>query len=56
MRRLDEALPLDELAPRARLSVRTLVRMSRQETGVSPHQWLLTARLNHARELLPTTA
>ncbi|MFF4303363.1 hypothetical protein [Streptomyces sp. NPDC001601] len=32
LRRLDEALPLDEPAR---------------------HQWLLTARVNHARELLP---
>ncbi|MGW1626414.1 helix-turn-helix domain-containing protein [Streptomyces sp. NPDC002172] len=29
--------------------------MWRQETGVSPHQWLLTARVNHARELLEVT-
>ncbi|MER6225264.1 helix-turn-helix domain-containing protein [Streptomyces sp900105755] len=55
LRRLDEALPLDELARHARVSVRTLVRMWRQETGVSPHQWLLTARVNHARELLEVT-
>ncbi|BAC68432.1 HTH-type transcriptional activator RhaR [Streptomyces avermitilis] len=29
--------------------------MWRQETGITPHQWLLTARINHARELLEVT-
>lgn len=29
--------------------------MWRQEAGVSPHQWLLTARVNHALELLEVT-
>lgn len=29
--------------------------MWRQETGITPHQWLLTARINHARELLEAT-
>ncbi|MFF0042779.1 helix-turn-helix domain-containing protein [Streptomyces mirabilis] len=34
---------------------RILTRLWRQETGVSPYQWLLTARINRARELLETT-
>ncbi|MCX4459833.1 DJ-1/PfpI family protein [Streptomyces sp. NBC_01340] len=55
LRHLEEALTLAALADRARVSTRTLVRMWRQETGVTPHQWLLTARVNHARELLEVT-
>ncbi|MGX5185443.1 GlxA family transcriptional regulator [Streptomyces avermitilis] len=52
---LDETLTLEVLARYARVSARTLVRMWRQETGITPHQWLLTARINHARELLEVT-
>ncbi|MEU0395722.1 helix-turn-helix domain-containing protein [Streptomyces sp. NPDC006208] len=52
---LDETLTLEVLARHARVSARTPVRMWRQETGVTPHQWLLTARINHARELLEVT-
>ncbi|GHD80934.1 AraC family transcriptional regulator [Streptomyces mirabilis] len=55
LRHLEETLTLDALANHARVSTRTLVRMWRQETGVTPHQWLLTARVNHARELLEVT-
>ncbi|MER5666200.1 GlxA family transcriptional regulator [Streptomyces mirabilis] len=55
LRHLEETLTLDTLAHHARVSTRTLVRMWRQETGVTPHQWLLTARVNHARELLEVT-
>ncbi|MCX5554534.1 GlxA family transcriptional regulator [Streptomyces sp. NBC_00038] len=53
--RLNETLTLDILARHARVSARTLIRMWRQETGITPHQWLLTARINHARELLEAT-
>jgi transcriptional regulator GlxA family with amidase domain len=56
LRHLDDPLTLDVLAKRARVSTRTLVRMWRQETGITPHQWLLTARVNHARELLEVTS
>ncbi|MHA5054750.1 GlxA family transcriptional regulator [Streptomyces sp. SD15] len=52
---LDETLTLEVLARHARVSARTLVRMWRQEAGITPHQWLLTARINHARELLEVT-
>ncbi|MFB6439847.1 GlxA family transcriptional regulator [Streptomyces sp. NPDC056411] len=55
LRHLDEALTLEVLARHARVSARTLVRMWRQETGITPHRWLLTARVNHARELLEVT-
>jgi len=53
--RLEKDLTLTELAGHAGVSPRTLTRLWRQETGVSPHQWLLTARLDRARELLETT-
>ncbi|MGY0055167.1 GlxA family transcriptional regulator [Streptomyces sp. LZ34] len=52
---LDDRLTLEVLARHARVSARTLVRIWRQETGITPHQWLLTARINHARELLEVT-
>ncbi|MEV7755873.1 helix-turn-helix domain-containing protein [Streptomyces griseofuscus] len=55
LQHLDEPLTLDILARRARISTRTLVRMWRQETGATPHQWVLTARIDHARELLEAT-
>ncbi|WBO68694.1 GlxA family transcriptional regulator [Streptomyces camelliae] len=55
LRRLDEALTIPRLATHAGVSPRTLTRLWRQETGVSPHQWLMTARVNRARELLETT-
>jgi transcriptional regulator GlxA family with amidase domain len=55
MHRLEEDLTIPELADHAGVSPRTLTRLWRQETGVSPHQWLMTARLDRARELLETT-
>ncbi len=36
-------------------SLRSLTQLWRQETGVSPHRWLLTARIQRARELLENT-
>jgi len=53
--RLDQDLTIHQLAGHAAVSTRTLTRIWRQESGVSPHQWLLTARINRARELLETT-
>ncbi|MFB7978499.1 GlxA family transcriptional regulator [Streptomyces vinaceus] len=53
--RLEEDLTLPQLAAHAGVSARTLTRQWRQETGASAHQWLLTARLDRARELLETT-
>ncbi|MCC3773150.1 helix-turn-helix domain-containing protein, partial [Streptomyces sp. UNOC14_S4] len=55
LRGLDDDLTIPALADHAGVSPRTLTRLWRQETGVSPHQWLLTARINRARELLETT-
>lgn len=51
-RHLDRALPLPELAERARMSERTLLRRFEEATGCSPKQWLTRERLNRARELL----
>jgi transcriptional regulator GlxA family with amidase domain len=53
--RLGEALTIPQLASHARVSTRSLTRLWREETGVSPHQWLLNARINRARELLEVT-
>ncbi|NUS10087.1 MAG: helix-turn-helix domain-containing protein [Streptomyces sp.] len=54
--RLDRPLTLAELARHAAVSVRTLNRRFRAETGLSPLQWLLHQRIERARELLETTA
>jgi transcriptional regulator GlxA family with amidase domain len=53
---LDERLTLDDLAGRAAASSRTLTRRFRAQTGLSPLQWLLMARVRRAQELLETTS
>ena len=53
--RLEEPLTLADLAAHARVSVRTLTRRFRAETGQSPLQWLLHQRVDRARELLEVT-
>lgn len=53
--RLHEPTALADLARHAGLSVRTLTRRFRSETGLSPLQWLLHQRLHRAREILETT-
>ncbi|MBF6211700.1 helix-turn-helix domain-containing protein [Nocardia puris] len=53
--RLDEPLTLRELAAHAHISIRTLTRRFRAETGSSPLQWLLHQRIDRARELLEVT-
>ncbi|MFE7854695.1 GlxA family transcriptional regulator [Streptomyces sp. NPDC057403] len=55
MRHLDQPLTLTDLARHAGVSVRTLTRRFRAESGVSPLQWLLHQRIERARELLETT-
>jgi len=52
LERLDQTLTIPRLAEHASVSTRSLTRLWREETGVSPHQWLLNARVNRARELL----
>ena len=43
------------MAAHSRMSVRTFTRRFRDETGVSPGQWLLQQRVDHARLLLETS-
>lgn len=52
---LHEPLDVETLARRARMSPRTLARRFRAQTGTTPLQWLLTARIRKAQELLETT-
>ncbi|MCY0943065.1 MULTISPECIES: GlxA family transcriptional regulator [Streptomyces] len=49
-------LTLDDLAARAGMSIRTLNRRFREQTGTSPLQWLHRARIRQAQYLLETTA
>jgi transcriptional regulator GlxA family with amidase domain len=53
--RLRDKLTLADMASHASISVRTLNRRFRAETGLSPLQWLLQLRIDRARELLETT-
>ncbi|WP_313896194.1 helix-turn-helix domain-containing protein [Streptomyces sp. YIM 98790] len=55
LERLERPLTLRELAAREAMSVRTFTRRFREETGVSPLQWLLQQRLERARHLLEET-
>ncbi|MEV4071975.1 GlxA family transcriptional regulator [Nonomuraea fuscirosea] len=52
---LHHPLTLTDLAGQARVSVRTLNRQFRAQTGTTPLQWLLAARLDRAREILETS-
>jgi AraC family transcriptional regulator, transcriptional activator FtrA len=53
---LDGRLDLHRLAAAARMSVRTLNRRFRDETGTTPLQWLLGQRIARAQALLETTS
>jgi transcriptional regulator GlxA family with amidase domain len=53
--RLADPVTLEEMAGHARMSVRTFTRRFRDETGLSPRQWLLRQRVEHARILLEST-
>jgi transcriptional regulator GlxA family with amidase domain len=55
LQRLGEPLSLSELAARAGMSVRTFTRRFREETGLSPVQWMVRQRSYRARELLEST-
>ena len=54
-RNLDQPMTLDDIAGRARMSIRTLNRQFRLQTGTTPHQWLRRTRIRRAQELLETT-
>jgi transcriptional regulator GlxA family with amidase domain len=51
-----EPLALPAIARRAGLSVRSLNRRFREQTGTTPLQWLLRARVRRAQHLLETTS
>ena len=53
---LDQPLDIQTLAMRAATSPRTFARRFRDQTGTTPLQWLLTARVRRAQELLETTS
>ncbi len=55
LERLDRPLTLRELAAQEAMSVRTFTRRFREETGVSPGQWLTQQRVQRARQLLEST-
>jgi transcriptional regulator GlxA family with amidase domain len=52
---LGEPLTVRELARHAGMSERSFMRRFAEEAGTTPLQWLVTARLGRARELLETT-
>jgi transcriptional regulator GlxA family with amidase domain len=52
LQRLGEPLTLRDLAEHAGLSVRTFTRHFRDETGLSPGQWLIRQRAHQAQQLL----
>ncbi|WP_250009037.1 helix-turn-helix domain-containing protein [Actinoplanes sp. M2I2] len=53
--RLDQQLTIAGLAAHARMSPRTFLRRFAEETGSTPLQWILRARVDTARELLENT-
>lgn len=53
--RLHEPLRLTDLARQEAVSVRTFTRRFREESGVSPGQWILGQRVERARRLLERT-
>jgi AraC family transcriptional activator FtrA len=52
---LTEPLTVEVLARQAKMSTRTFVRRFHEATGTTPRQWLLTQRLNRAKDLLEST-
>lgn len=52
---LEKEIDAAALARRARMTPRTFARRFREQTGTTPLQWLLTARVRRAQELLETT-
>jgi transcriptional regulator GlxA family with amidase domain len=55
LERLAQPLAVPQLARHAGMSERSLMRRFVEETGTTPLQWLVNARLGQARELLETT-
>jgi transcriptional regulator GlxA family with amidase domain len=55
MQRLDQPIPLDDLARQVHLAPRTFARLFRDTTGTTPHKWLNCQRVVLAQELLETS-
>ncbi|WP_449282073.1 GlxA family transcriptional regulator [Leucobacter sp.] len=55
LRHLGEPLTIEMLAGHASVSPRTFSRRFRDETGYTPMQWIMRARVDRARELLEET-
>ena len=55
LERLEEPLSIELLAENAVVSPRTFARRFRDETGYTPMQWVMRARVDRARELLEET-
>jgi len=54
--RLDQALPMAELARAVNVSPGHFVRAFKQSTGQPPHRWLVEQRIEKARQLLVNTS
>jgi transcriptional regulator GlxA family with amidase domain len=52
---LDRRHSVQDLAERAHMSPRTFARRFRDETGTTPHQWIVQQRVQRAEELLERT-
>lgn len=52
---LDQRHSVRDLARRAHMSPRTFARRFRDETGTTPHQWIVQQRVQRAEELLERT-
>ncbi|MFD9790488.1 GlxA family transcriptional regulator [Streptomyces sp. NPDC059070] len=55
LERLEDPIQLRDLAEREAMSVRTFTRRFREETGMSPGQWLTLQRVERARQLLESS-
>ena len=56
LERLEQPLDVAAMAARAGMSERTFCRRFHEQTGTTPLQWLLTARVRRAQELLEATS
>ncbi|MCG8543901.1 MAG: helix-turn-helix domain-containing protein [Alphaproteobacteria bacterium] len=52
LERLDQPITVPQMADHACLSVRAFARRFHEETGTSPHQWVIAQRVHMARQLL----
>ncbi|NOV01232.1 AraC family transcriptional regulator [Paenibacillus planticolens] len=52
---LSDPISLEDMAARANLSISRFSIIFKQRYGISPHQYLMNMRVNHAKELLTNT-